>query len=598
MATDQEFQSFLDQVMERNDIVEIISEYTKLKRIGTRYSALCPLHNDKKSPSLSISADRQLFYCFGCGAGGTVINFIEKAENLDFMDAVKLLADRAHIPMPEKGSPEDKKRREETIDKKQRIYQINAEAGRYFYKNLAGEGGKVAYNYLREREIENSTIKSFGLGYAPPGWDGIIKHLTSLGFKEYELFEAGLVRQRDNGTYYDTFYDGRVMFPIINVQGNIIGFGGRMLNENSTGGKYINTPETLVFKKKENLFGLNFAKNDKSGRLLLMEGYMDVISLHQAGIGNAVASLGTAFTPEQARLLKRYAGKAVLCYDADQAGRKAAVRAGAILYEEDIKTKVLHITDGKDPDEFIKAKGPDMFRVLIEGAKPLTAYRIDEIKKEYNLKDPEQLLEFSEKAVEIIADLKNPVEQDIYIKNIAKDADMNPDSIRTQVDVFLRKKRNLETRRQEQKERRDFEARTGGRRDLHKMGVINAERLLLNLMPDSSVFKRVKEAGILPDDFSEGLHRRLAEHIFRLAEDGPVDLTALIRCFESADTGAVADILLDDKNIENKLQACNQVLETILQEKARNQEKNLLENGDLEELDRLLKSKKTNTDKK
>ena len=594
MATSQEFQSFLDQVMERNDIVEIISEYTKPKRIGTRYAALCPLHNDKKSPSLSISPDRQLFYCFGCGAGGTVINFIERAENLDFMDAVKYLADRANIPMPERGSAADGAKREEIADKKQLIYKINAEAGKYFYKCLASPEGKSAYKYLQEREIKNETIRKFGLGYAPEGWSGIIKHLTGLGFKEKDIYEAGLARKRDNGTYYDTFYDGRVMFPIINVQGNIIGFGGRTMKIDAAGMKYINTPETLVFKKKENLFGLNFAKNDKSGRILLMEGYMDVISLHQAGIGNAVASLGTAFTPEQARLLKRYAGKAVLCYDADQAGKKAAIKAGEILTENDIKPRVLHVTDGKDPDEFIKAKGPEMFMVLVEGAKTFVEYRIDEIKQNYDLEDSEGVLEFVEAASGIVSQLPNPVEREIYIRRIAEMSKMSSDSVKAQTDIISRKNAAAQRRREESQQRRDFEARTGGRRDLNQMGVINAERLLLNLMPDRAVFKKVCEAGITPDDFEQGLHRELARNIFELSGDADVDINHLLGRFEPQQAGAVADILMDDKNIEDKVVAAKSVIEKILGAKKNIQAKSLLENEDLEELDRLLKAKKRN----
>ena len=596
MAASQDFQDFIDEVLERNDIVEVISEYAKLKRVGSRYAALCPLHNDKKSPSLSISPDKQLFHCFGCGAGGNVIHFIMGIENLDFMDALKYLADRAHLPMPERGSPADRKKREELSDKKQRIYQINAEAARYFFRNLAGDKGKAAYAYLRERWIQNAAIKMFGLGYAPEGWTSLLDYLRDKGFREHEVFEAGLAKARDIGTYYDAFYDGRVMFPIINVQGSIIGFGGRIMTEKSNTGKYLNTPETLVFKKKENLFGLNLAKNDKSGKLLLMEGYMDVISLHQAGIGNAVASLGTAFTPEQARLLKKYAGKAVRCYDADQAGRKAAVRAGAILTEHDIKAKVLTITDGKDPDEFIKARGPEMFRVLIEGAKPLIAYRIDEIKQNYDLEDTEQLLEFTEAAAKVLAEIRNPVEQELYSKQVAKDAGISVDSLRTQVSILLRKQRQTEERQEERRERKSYEERTGGRRDLRQMGLRNAERLLLNFMSDSRVLKKVKDAGIVPEDFGEGLHRELARQLFQAGAEGRIDINALLEQFPPEEVGAVAAILLDDKNTEHKNQACEQPLAIMLEAKRRSVQDALLEQGDLNELDKILKMKKKNQD--
>ena len=590
MADNLEFQDFVDEVIQRNDIVEIVSEYAKLKRVGSRYSALCPLHNDKKSPSLSISPDKQLFHCFGCGAGGNVIHFIMGMENLDFMDALKYLADRVHLPMPERNSGGDGKKRQEIADKKQLIYEINAEAGRYFYRNLAGEKGKDAYRYLLDRGITNATIKKFGLGYAPEGWTSLIDYLKEKGYKEHDIFEAGLAKARDNGTYYDAFYDGRVMFPIINVQGNIIGFGGRIMKENSNTGKYLNTPETLVFKKKENLFGLNFAKNDKSGRLLLMEGYMDVISLHQAEIGNAVASLGTAFTPEQAKLLKKYAGKAVLCYDADDAGKKAAFRAGDILTEFDIKTKVLTISDGKDPDEFIKSKGPDMFKVLIEAARPLITYKIQEIKKNYDLEDSEQLIDFSEAAAAILAEIKNPVECEHYTKIIAKECDVSPDSIKTRIDILKKKNQAMEQRKEERRERRDFEERTGGRKDLDQMKVRNAEKLLLNFMAgDRGVLKKVIASGLETDDFTEGLHRELAEKLYQCGDRS--DVNQLLSQFPSESIGAVAAILLDDKNTERIDIAYQQPLDILLDEKRKGVASDLLEQGDLAELDRILKEK-------
>jgi len=589
MAVSVDFQDFVEEVMERNDIVEVISEYAKLKRVGSRYAALCPLHNDKKSPSLSISPDKQLFHCFGCGAGGNVIHFIMAMEHLDFMDALKYLADRARLPMPEQGAPTDRKRREETMDKKQRIYQINAEAARYFYRNLAGDAGKEAYAYLRDRGITNATIKMFGLGYAPQGWTSLLDYLKEKGFSEHEVFEAGLAKARDNGSYYDAFYDGRVMFPIINVQGNIIGFGGRIMQENSNTGKYLNTPETLVFKKKENLFGLNLAKNSKAGRMLLMEGYMDVISLHQAGINNAVASLGTAFTPEQARLLKKYTPKAVLCYDADDAGRKAALRAGDILSEQGIKTKVLTITDGKDPDEFIKTKGPEMFQVLVEGARPLIGYKIDAVKQNYDLNDTEQLLEFTEAAAAVLAEISSAVELELYTKQVAKETGVSPETLQAQVNVLRRKQQQVKDRQEERKERKQYEERTGGRRNLEEMGQKNAERLLLNFMAeDASVLKKVQESGLEAADFSEGIHRALAEKLFALPE-GKADINALLEQFPPEQVGTVTAILLDDKNTEDKKNAAMQPLKKLLEAKQKVKQSELLESEDLAELDRMLK---------
>lgn len=593
-----EFQNFIDEVIDKNDIADVISKYTKLKRVGNRFAALCPLHNDKKSPSLSISPDKQMFYCFGCGAGGNIIHFIMAAEHLDFMDALKYLADRAHIPMPEFSH--NSVGRKENQDKKQLIYKINADAARYFYSCLAGEKGKDALAYLKNREIKNSTIRSFGMGYAPEGWDNLLVHLKEKGYKEQDIFEAGLIKRRDNGTYYDSFYDGRVMIPIINVQGNIIGFGGRIMTERSNTGKYLNSPETAVFHKKENLFGLNFAKNDRSGSLLLMEGYMDVISLHQAGITNAVASLGTAFTDEQARLIKRYTGKVVLCYDSDEAGKKATIRAGEILTRHNIKARVLTVTDGKDPDEFVRKKGGDMFRVLIERAKPLIEYRIDEIQKEYNagddeneliFADTESRIGFTEAAAAVLAEVKNPVEFEIYTSRVSEKSGVSIDSLNAAIAALRRDNDKKEERREE----RMLRKRQKLLNTADNMRVFNAEQLLLNLICDKSVYKMVQEYGITPDSFVYDLHKRLAQMIFNMYNsDGLVDINIILSNFDEEYRGQVAKILMYDRNTHDKKRAAEQALTIIRQERNLKDQEKLFEAGDLKSLDALLRQRKKN----
>ncbi len=590
---DADFQNFVDEVIDKNDITDVISEYAKLKRIGNRFAALCPLHNDKKSPSLSISPDKQLFHCFGCGAGGNVIHFIMQAEHLDFMDALKLLADRAHLEMPQFNNTAGAPR--ESTDKKKMIYTINAEAARYFYSNLINETGRDALAYLKDRGIKNSTIKMFGLGYAPEGWTSLIDYLKEKGYKEHDIYEAGLAKIRDNGTYYDAFYDGRVMFPIINVQGNIIGFGGRIMTDKSNTGKYLNSPETIVFKKKENLFGLNLAKNDRSGRLLLMEGYMDVISLHQAGITNAVASLGTAFTDEQARLVKRYGGKAVLCYDSDDAGKSATLRAGEILTNNGIKTKVLTIVDGKDPDEFIRNKGGDMFKVLIENAKPLIEYRIDEIQRKYTANDgssefsgPEEMLEFTEAAARILAEIENPVEYEIYAKRIADKTSVSLDSLTAMVANVRRELSKSVERKEEteQRKRKRTEEKEAGN-DIKKH---NAEQLMLSLMCEKAVCKIAKENSLSPQHFSNGLHRQLAGVIFEMYDEfGQIDVNKVLSMFDDETRGRVAKIIINDKNVQDIKKACIQPLKIILDGYGKTVQEEMLERGDLKSLDELLK---------
>ncbi len=596
MAVSGDFQNFIDQVIESNDIVDFISEYTTVKQVGNRYQALCPLHNDKKSPSLSITREEQLFHCFGCGAGGNIINFVMDMEHLDFMDALKLLADRAHLEIPENRDPKERQKRAEFADKKQMIYSLNAEAARFFYSTLTSDDGKDALAYLHDRMIKNSTIKKFGLGYAPNGWTTLIEHLKTKGYKEHDMFEAGLVKMRDNGTYFDAFVD-RVMFPIFDVRGNIIGFGGRIMTERSDTGKYLNTAETAVFKKKENLFALNLAKNNPSGTLLLVEGYMDVISLHQAGITNAVASLGTAFTPEQAGLVKRYAGKAVLCYDSDEAGKKATLRAGEILTQAGIKAKVLTVTDGKDPDEFIKSKGPEMFSVLIEEAKPLIMYRVDEIRKQYNPDIAEDKVEFIEKLTEVFAGIKNQVEREAYIEQTAKETGISVAAISAAVNKLLISKNQVENRREERAEKRKFEERTGGRRDLDKMGIYNAEKKLLCLMRDKKVFDKVQSSGITPDDFVYDLHRELAQSIWKLFSEGEgVEVQELLRLFSPEKSGAISDILMSDTYISDKEKAVEVPLEYIIKAKNKIMQKQSLQAGDLgalqKQLDELAKQKR------
>lgn len=591
MAQIMDFEGFIDEIIEKNDIVDVVSRYTTLKRVGNRFQALCPLHNDKKTPSFSVSPDKQLFHCFGCGAGGTVIHFIMAKENLDFMEAVRLLADRAGIPVPDYRSGAERARSAALHEKKKRMYEMNAEAGRFFYKNLISPEHEYALDYLRRRKLSNATLKSFGLGYATSSWTGLTDHMKGLGYSEAELEEAGLAVKRENGTYYDKFRD-RVMFPIMDIRGNVIAFGGRIITDRDDAPKYLNSPETLVFKKKENLFAMNIAKNSKHGQLLIMEGYMDVISLHQNGFDNAVASLGTAFTPQQADIIRKYADKAVLCYDSDEAGQKAADRAGEILRAAGIKVKVLTVTDGKDPDEYIKNKGAGMFQVLIDSAESFIEYKIHKIEKQYNLEDTVEKIEFIEQIAKIFAKISNSVEREVYIKKIARQTDISPESISVQVENLARRERQRENASARKEEKRGFEARTGGRRDLDKMRLYNAEKLILNLMCEKDAFAAVKDE-IKPSDFSEGLHRRLAEIIFEIHSKGEkVNPLAVISRFGESDIGRVSEILSDDKNVDDKRRAVQQPLRIIRQYRMLQAEKKSAGDGDVDELQRIMEQLK------
>lgn len=591
MAQINDFDGFIDEIIEKNDIVDVVSRYTTLKRVGNRFQALCPLHNDKKTPSFSVSPDKQLFHCFGCGAGGTVIHFIMAKENLDFMEAVKLLADRAGIPVPDRRSQAERARAAELYEKKKRMYEMNSEAGRFFYRNLISPEHKYALEYLRKRQLSNATIKSFGLGYAPNSWTSLIDYMNEKGYTAAELEEAGLAIKRENGTYFDKFRD-RVMFPIMDIRGNVIGFGGRIITDRDDAPKYLNSPETLVFKKKENLFAMNIAKNNKQGQFLIMEGYMDVISLHQNGFSNAVASLGTAFTPQQAEIIKKYADKAVLCYDSDEAGQKAADRAGEILKDAGIRARVLTVTDGKDPDEYIKNKGAGMFQLLIDNAESFIEYKIGKIEKKYNLEDTVEKIEFIEQIAKILANIKKTVEREVYIKKIAKKTDISADSIAAQVENLARRNQMRESAKEMREEKRDFEARTGGRRDLGKMRLYNAEKLMLNLLCEKEVFQLVKNE-LTANDFSEGLHRRLAEIIFEMQQKGEkVNPLAVISKFGEEDIGRVSEILSDDKNVDNKKIAAQMPLKIIKQYKLTQAEKQSAGSGNIDELQKIMEQLK------
>lgn len=585
MKQSVDFQDFIDEVIAKNDIVDLISQYTTLKRVGNRFQALCPLHNDKNTPSFSVSPDKQLFHCFGCGAGGTVIHFIMAKENLDFMEAVKLLADRSGIPIPDYRSGAERSRATAIHEKKKRMYAMNAEAARFFFARLTDRGGEKALKYLRDRGLSNATIKTFGIGFAPDAWTSLVDFMKTKGYTEAELVEGGLAKKRENGSAYDVFR-GRVMFPILDIRGNVIAFGGRTLIDNQA--KYLNSPETLVYKKKENLFAMNIAKNSKAGQFLLMEGYMDVVSLHQNGFDNAVASLGTAFTPEQAGILKRYADKAVLCYDADEAGQKATDRAGEILREADIKTRVLTITDGKDPDEYINTKGSEMFGLLVNNAESFIEYKIGKIEKQYNLEDVVEKIEFIEQIAKILANIKNDVEREVYIKNTARKTDISPESIKTQVANIALKERRGKMAKDIRADKRTFEARTGGRSDLEKMRLYNAEKLMLNLICEKDVFDEVS-GKLTPEDFSEGLHRKMAELIFKShMENQKINVMAIISEFSEAEAGRVSEILSDDKNVDSRREAAALPLKIIKGYLMKQKEQSFAEGGDTEKLQEIM----------
>ena len=433
-------ESFLTELTERNDIVDVVSGYVRLgKKSGSNMFGLCPFHSEK-TPSFSVSPDKQIYHCFGCGKGGGVINFIMEIENLSFPEAVEFLAKRAGMPMPEEENDRESRKRS-------RMLALNRDAARFFYAQLSTPQGGAARDYMARRRIGPATAKNFGIGFAPDTWDSLEKAMREKGYTDFEMFDAGLVRKGKKGGYYDTFRN-RLMFPVIDVRGNVIGFSGRILGDGEP--KYMNSPETLVFNKSRNLFALNLAKKSKSGYIILSEGNIDVVSLHQAGFDSAVASLGTSLTPEQARLLSRYTNQVIIAYDNDGAGIKAAQRAIGILEKLDLKVKVLRMSGAKDPDEFIKLKGADAFRNLLEASENQIDYRLRAVTDKYDLSVDEQKVEFLKEASDLVARLPGSVERQVYAMRVASMSGVSADAVTKEVE---RRRKKLVTQARGSEER-------------------------------------------------------------------------------------------------------------------------------------------------
>lgn len=484
----------IQKVKEENDIVDVISESVKLKRAGRNYSGLCPFHHEK-TPSFSVSADKQIYKCFGCGEAGNVITFVMKTKNLTFPEALKLLADKANIDLEL-----DNDRDINNKNSFEKLYKLNIEAARYFFRCL--QENTNAKKYLLNRGITESTIRRFGLGYSFDSWDGMLKHLKNKGFTELDMLTDGLIIKSQKGSCYDRFRN-RIIFPVFDYKGKVIGFGGRVLDDSKP--KYLNSPETSLFKKGVNLYGLNFAiKNNNSKMLIIVEGYMDCISLHQQGITNAVASLGTALTISQAKLIKRYADKVIISYDADSAGQMATMRGLEILKQVGLEVRVLTVPQGKDPDEFVRNNGREAFLKLIDDALPLVDYKIKAIKESNNLNNSNDIIKYAEKALEVIAEL-DPIETEIYIKKLSEETKVREqalfDMLTNKIQKNVKKDENVNIDR-------DF-----GQKLYLEPAYLKAERGLLKIMlKDSDAFEYAVN-NIEKDDLILESHKKIYDYI-------------------------------------------------------------------------------------
>lgn len=521
--------SFLQELKLRSDITEIASSYVNLKRHGRNMVGLCPFHGEK-TPSFNIYTENGSFYCFGCGAGGDVITFIMKIENLDYVEAVKFLAQRAGMEMPENTY-------DDSLSKlRMRIYEANREAARFFHATLLSQRGQSGLNYLRGRALSDRTIRHFGLGFADDDWNSLCNHLKNKGFSEYEIYSANLAFKRKNGNgIYDRFVN-RVMFPIIDLRGNVIAFGGRIMTDEKP--KYLNTSDTPVFKKSENLFSLNNAKSSGTRTLILCEGYMDVIALNQAGFTNAVATLGTALTNEQAVLMKRYADEVIICYDADGAGQKATARAIDILRNAGLPIKILTVPSGKDPDEFIRSKGengPAAFKLLIEKCGNDIEYRLMKLRENYNLNTTDGKVAFLNEAVKIVATIESPIERDVFASKLCTELEIDKNAFLEQISKVKRRDR----RENIKKETRQIQAELNGQSDkinrehYKKPRSSSAEEALLVYLINNPDYANSISERVTPDKFSNSLIKRYYEYVLGKIKSGYEPLTSVSSDFNS-----------------------------------------------------------------
>ncbi len=487
-------ETFLEELNSRTDILDLVSSYVSLTKKGSKYWGLCPFHSEK-TPSFSVSPDRQMYYCFGCHKGGGAINFVMELEGLGFVDAVDLLARRAGLQMPETAAGDGSTRK-----KRERLLELNKEAARWFHTNLTLPAARDGVAYFRKRGLSNKTITRFGLGYAPEGWDNLIQAMAEKGYEKAELMEAGLAVKNSNGRIYDRFRH-RVMFPIIDVRGNVIGFGGRVLDDSVP--KYLNSPDTIVFNKSRNLFALNIAKKSKQGRIILTEGYMDTIALHQAGFDCAVASLGTALTEDHVKLLGNYTKEVVISYDGDQAGINAAQRAIHLLEKTGMTVRVLRVTGAKDPDEFIKTFGPAAFAALLDGSANHIEYQLNQLRAQYNLEQDEQRLAYLKEAAKLIARLDSPLEREIYGTRAAEAAKFSWSAMEEEVKQLRGRSRWKARREEQRKTMSPALVAQPPERSMRYQNVASAraeEGVIGLLLLDSDLMKHT--AGLEPEQFS------------------------------------------------------------------------------------------------
>lgn len=587
-------QEVIEKVRESNDIVDIVSEYVSLKKRGKNFVGLCPFHSEK-TPSFSVQQNKQMYYCFGCGEGGNVITFLMKHRNLSFVEAVKQLAERANIVIPDKDNVVDY----EKINLKEKLLQINRESAKFFYLNL--QKTSEAVDYFNKRGIDQDIIKRFGLGYAFDRFDGLMKYLSYKGYSLDLIEQAGLVIKNEKSKYYDRFRK-RVMFPVFDIRGRVIGFGGRVLDNSKP--KYLNSPETLVFNKGDNLYGLNLvAKNNDRREIIIVEGYMDTIALHQYGIINVVASLGTALTLSQAKLLKRYADEVIICYDSDAAGQAATLRGLDIIAGAGCSVKVINIPKGKDPDEYIRAEGKDAFIKCVQDAMPLVEYKLKRKSEGYDIATTEGKIGFIKAIAGELVKINDPVITDAYINKLSNETGIAASALYEEIS---RRKNVAETAQRGAEGHINGKSRYNNNIDGQKLyletAYDKAEKSILYILYEMKEYFNVIEKKLSWEDFSDATYKKIACILYeKLGRNEDIVPSYIISTFEtteemkkasevfninvSADSGKVTDIINDYINMisKRKLIGKKASLDLKLKEAERK--------GDIEGLAQLLKER-------
>ena len=588
-------EEILNEVRQSNDIVDVISQYVHLKRSGRNYFGLCPFHNEK-SPSFSVSPDKQIFHCFGCGVGGNVITFVSQIEGLNFVETVQMLAERANIQLPTLQNNGDTQR--EIL--KDKVYKVNEFTAEYYHQNLYKPQAKIAQEYVKKRQLTNETLKSFRIGFSGK-FDELYQKLKKQGFQEQEILESGLVNKNERGQYIDR-YRNRLMFPICDARGRVIAFGGRVLDDSKP--KYINSPENVVYSKGRHLFGLNVAKKGDTKKILIVEGYMDVISLHQRGITNVVASLGTALTEQQGWLLRKNSEQIILSFDSDEAGIKAKLRSIEILQNMGCDLRVLQLEGAKDPDEYILKYGNMRFQNAVDKAFSVVEFKVKILKKELNLENTNDKIKFLNEIAKLISKVDNTMEREVYIEKIAKEYDISKEAIYAEVNKLTYK--NDKTEKVLERPKPVVTHKKVEKKEVSE-SIKRRENTIISILltGDLSIYEIIKQ-NIKPEDFQDEINQKIAQKLYEEFEKGNSNINAILDKLDEKEQGHITEIMADDYEIEDMEKAIDDIIQsyqreklvdrkmqilTLLEEQSENVEKKELEKELIEIVNQLARMK-------